>query len=118
MDVGSAFPADAQSFEAMEPGEGALDDPSIDAQAAAVGGAASGDGRDDPAGPDLISLDVVVVAAVGEDGLGLAAWPASSSPDGRDGVEQGHELGDIVAVATGEDDRERCAVSVSDQVML
>lgn len=55
----------------MEPGEGALDHPSVGAQAAAVGCAASGDDGQDPAGPELVAVDVVVVAAVGEDRLGV-----------------------------------------------
>lgn len=118
MDVGAPFPSDAESFEAVEPGERALNDPSVDTQAAAVGCATSSDGGDDPAGPDLVTVDVVVVAAVGEEGLWFASWPAGPAPDGRDGVEEGQKLGDVVAVAAGEDDRERCAVSVGDQVML
>ncbi|GGU85070.1 hypothetical protein GCM10010275_20470 [Streptomyces litmocidini] len=102
----------------MEPGEGALDHPPVNAQAAAVGCAASGDDGQDPAGPDLVAVDVVVVAAVGEDRLGLSAGPSRPAADRWDGVEQGQELGDAVAVAAGEDDRERGAVAVGDQVVL
>jgi hypothetical protein len=64
VDVGSAFPVDAESFEAVEPGEGSLDDPAVGAEAGAVPGAASCDGRHDVAGADLVPVDVV--AAVGE----------------------------------------------------
>ncbi|KOV97454.1 hypothetical protein ADL02_07385 [Streptomyces sp. NRRL WC-3723] len=66
MAVGSAFPADAEAAEAVEPGEGPLDHPTVGAQAGAVPGAAAGDGGDDAAGTDLVAVDVVVVAAVGE----------------------------------------------------
>lgn len=118
VDVSPSFPADAEAFEAVEPSEGALDHPPVDAQTAAVGGAASGDDGEDPAGPDLGAVDVVVVAAVGEYRIGLAARPSRPASDWWDGVEQGHELGDIVAVAAGENDRERGAVTVGDQVML
>lgn len=41
---------DAGVFEAVGPGEGALDYPPADAQAAAVRGAVSGDDGEDPAG--------------------------------------------------------------------
>ncbi|SEE31245.1 hypothetical protein SAMN04490357_7632 [Streptomyces misionensis] len=112
VDVGSAFPADAKSFETVEPCEGALDHPPIGAQAAAMGCAAPGSDGEDPTGPDLVATDVVVVAAVGEDRLRLAARPPGPASDGRDGIKQGHELGDVVAVVAGEDDRERGAVSV------
>lgn len=62
MDVGSAFPAHAHSFEAVEPGEGSLDDPTV----GAVPGAAACDDRHDTSGADLVAVDVVVAAAVGE----------------------------------------------------
>jgi hypothetical protein len=44
--------------------------------------------------------------------------PAGPAPDGWNGINQGHELSDVVAVAAGEDDCERCAVPVGDQVVL
>ncbi len=118
VDVGPSFPADAESFEAVEPGEGALDHPPVDAQAAAVGCAASGDDGQDPASLDLVAVDVVVVASVGEDRLGLSAGSSQSAADRRDSGEQRHELGDVIAVAASEDDRERGAAAVGDQVML
>lgn len=112
VDVGPSFPADAESFQAVEPGEGVLDHPSVYAQAAAVGCAASGEDGPDPAGPDLVAVDVVVVASVGKDRPGLSAGPPRSAADRRDGVEQRFELSDVVAVAAGEDGRERGAVAV------
>lgn len=48
-DVGSAFPADAEAFEAVEPGEAAFDDPAVFAQSGAMEGTAAGDCRDDAA---------------------------------------------------------------------
>ena len=96
----------------------ALDDPAIGAQSGAVPGATAGNGRHDAAGADLVAVDVVVVAAVGEQRVRLAARAASPATHGRDGVEQGQELGDVVAVAAGQDDRERSAVPVGDEVVL
>lgn len=118
VDVGSAFSAGAESSEIVEPGEGTLDHPSIGVQAAAVGCAGAGDDGNDLASPSLVAVDVVVVTAVGEDQLRLAARPPGPASDWWDGIEQGHELGDVVAVAAGEDDRERGAVAVGDQVVL
>lgn len=57
VDVGSAFPANAESSETVEPGEGTLDHLSVGAQAAAIGCAAAGDDGDDPTGPDLVPVD-------------------------------------------------------------
>jgi hypothetical protein len=47
-----------------------------------------------------------------------AAGPAASSADRRHGVDQRDELGDVVAVAAGEADRQRDAAGVADQVVL
>jgi hypothetical protein len=53
VDVGSAFPADAEAFEAVESGEHMFDDARVGSQGGAVPGSASGDGRDDAAGAGL-----------------------------------------------------------------
>jgi hypothetical protein len=50
---------------------------------------------------------VVVIASVGEEPVGLLAWPADLSGD-RPAVEvfdQRQQLGDVVAVPAGEADR-------------
>ncbi len=118
VDVGSPFPAGAEPAEAVEPGDGALDHPPVGAQAGAMHGSASGDGGDDAAGADLVAVDVVVVAAVGEQRVGSASRVSDAAAHGRDGVEQGQELGDVVAVAAGQQDSERSAVTVGDHVVL
>jgi hypothetical protein len=70
----------------VEPGEGALDDPAVGAQAGAVPCSAAGDGRHDAAGADLVAVDVVVVAPICEQrvrfpaGVSVRAgreWPGS-----------------------------------------
>lgn len=118
VDAGSAFPADAESSEAVEPGKGPLHHPPVYAKPAAMAGASASDGRDDAAGADLVAVDVVVVAAIGEQRVRPAPWVADLAADGRDGVQQRDELGDVVAVAAGENDGERGAVAVGDQVVL
>jgi hypothetical protein len=50
---------------------------------------------------------VVVVAAVGDQNGGLASRLARSPAHGRDGLDQREKLGDVVAVAAGEDGRQR-----------
>lgn len=91
MNVGSAFPADAEALEAPEPGEGAFHDSAVGAQSGAVEGAAAGDGKHDPALADLVAVDVVVAPAVGEEGAGLASWVTDPASDRRDGVDQATE---------------------------
>ncbi len=50
MEVGAALVTDAQPLEGVQPGEAALDDPALSAQAGAVGDAAAGDPWGDTAG--------------------------------------------------------------------
>lgn len=118
MEVGSYLVADAESFELVEPGEGALYDPPGLAEAGTVRGAAAGDLGCDPASPDETAVFVVVVAAVGEQSPGPVAWPAAQAADAGYGVQQRHELGDVVAVSAGQRDGERGSVPVDDQVVL
>ncbi len=66
MDVGSPFPSDPQASEAVQPRETPFYNPAVGAQARTVPGAAAGDRGHDAAGADLVAVDVVVVAAVGE----------------------------------------------------
>jgi hypothetical protein len=60
----------------------------------------------------------VVVAAVGDQGGGAPARAAHLAPDGRHGVHERQELGDVVAVAAGQADGERDAARVGEEVVL
>jgi hypothetical protein len=118
VDVGSAFPTDPQAPEAMQPRKASFDHPAVRAQSGAMACSAAGNGRHDAAVADLVAVDVVAVAAIGEQRVGFAARSSDTAADGGDRVEQGQQLGDVVAVAAGQQDRERGAVSVGDQVVL
>jgi len=60
----------------------------------------------------------VVVATVGEELPRLPPGPAAESADRWNGVHQGQQLGDVVAVAAGKGDLQRDAVRLDDQVVL
>jgi hypothetical protein len=49
----------------------------------------------------------MVVAAVGDHALGPSPWSADAAAHRRHLIEQREQLGDVVAVATGERPRER-----------
>jgi hypothetical protein len=66
--------------------EAAFDDPALSAEPGAVSDAAPGDHGFDAACPQKPAVLVVVVAAVGEDDVGLAARPADLAGN-RSGVE-------------------------------
>jgi hypothetical protein len=117
VDVG-AFISGAQPLEGAQPSEAALDDPAVPAVAGAVGDAAAGDPRSDPALLELAAVDVMVVAAIGEQLPRSAAGAAAPAADRRDGIDQREELSDVVAVAAGQADRERDPTCVADQVVL
>lgn len=75
-------------------------------------------GGPDAALPQEPSVLVVVVAAVGEEHVRPSARPADDSGHCRDLVQQGQQLGDVVAVAAGQRRRERDPLAVGDDVVL
>jgi hypothetical protein len=118
VDLGAVVVSDEQPFEVVEPGEGALDDPAGAAEPGAVFGLAAGDLGLDSSLSELATVLVVVVAAVGGDALGSAARAADASCDWRDAVEEGDQLGDVVAVAAGECPGEWESARVDQEVVL
>src|SRR6266542_5951507 len=102
----------------MEPGEGALDDPAVAAEAGAVLGLAAGDLRDDAALAVLAAVAVVVVTAVGADTLGSLPGPTDLAAHRRDTIDERDQLGDVVAVAAGERPGERDPLPLDQEVVL
>jgi hypothetical protein len=107
VDLGAPVVTDEQPFELVEPGEGALDDPAVTAEAGAVSGLAAGDLGCDPADSDEAAVLVVVVAAIGGHRVGPPAGASDLAAHGRDAIDERDQLGDVVAVAAGERPRER-----------
>jgi hypothetical protein len=93
VDVGAALVAGAEPLEGVQPGEAALGHPPLAAQAGAVGDAAAGAAQRDAACPQLLAVDVVAVAAVGEQLPRSPAGASASAPDRWNGVDQWDELG-------------------------
>ena len=118
MDLVAAVVADEQSFELMQPGEGAFDDPAVAAEPGAVVGLAPCDLRGDPALTQFATAGVVVVAAVGADTVRSAAGPADLAADRWHPVDERDQLGAVVAVAAGERPGEREPGRVNEKVVL
>lgn len=118
VEFGASFPSDGESFEVVEQGEGLLEDVAECAHALDVRDAFAGDHRQDPALAKLFPVRVGVVALVADQRLGASAGPAGAAGDGRDAVDQGEGLGDVVDVGRGRDDLERGAASLADQVVF
>ena len=116
--VVAAFVADEEPLELVEVGEGAFDDPAVAAEAGAVFGLASRDHGFDAAGSQQPAVFVVVVAAVADHAVGPAAWSADEPCDRGHPVEQRDQLGDVVAVATGQCVGEGDPGRVDEEVVL
>ena len=102
MHFGPPFEADKQALEVVQVSEGPFDDPAHAPESGAVLGLAPGDQRPDPAFAQQAAVLVVVVAAVGDDAFRSAAGATAHTGDGRHRLEQGDQLGDVVAVAAGD----------------
>ena len=107
-------PARAQTSGTVQPRKTSLHAPAVGAQAGAVTGATEGN----VGGADLVAVDVMVVAPVGEQRVRFAAGPANPAADRWDRVEQRKQLRDVVVVASGEDGCKRGAVPVGDPVVF
>lgn len=105
-----ALVADPQTAQVVKPGEGALDDPALFAQAGAVSGAAPGYHGLHAPFSKFPAVLVMVIATVGEHPLGPSSWTPWLAGDRADAVDEGQELGHIVAIAAGQADREGDAV--------
>jgi hypothetical protein len=118
VDVVADLPADAQSAEPVQQCKALLHHPAVHAQSGTVLDAAPRDDRSYPQGPHLLAVLVVVVAAVGVERDRSLSGPSASAAYGRDGLNQGDELGDVVAVSAGQRYRQRDAVPFGDQMVL
>lgn len=118
--VGVAFVARPEAAEVVQVGEGALDDPALAAEPGAVRDAAFGDDGFDASCPEQAAVLGVVIAAVGQHDVGLdpRAPDLAGDRSRRQPVQQRDQLGDVVAVAAGQGDRERDAAGIDDQVVL
>ena len=79
---------------------------------------AAGDHGSDPGRPDLPAVFVMVIATVGVGLVRPLAGPSAAAAHGRDGLDEGHELGDVVAVTASQGDSQRDAVRFGDQMVL
>jgi hypothetical protein len=115
VDLGATVVADEQPFEVVQPGEGAFDDPAVEAEAARFAAARP------PVGllhrRNFTPVLFTVVAAVGSDAVG-ARRGRPTLPRTGGMLDKRDELGDVVAVAAGERPGERDPCCVYEQVML
>lgn len=102
----------------MQPGVRALNDLAGYAQTDAVRLASLRDHGSVSALPEESAVLVVVVAAVGAEGIRPTAWSSDAARDDRDLVQEWQKLRDVVAVSAGQRHRERDDLAVGDDVGL
>ena len=120
MHVGVALVADPEPTEVVQVSEASLDDPALTAQARAMAGSSSGDHGSDPESPQQPTVLIEVIATVGENTIWFLARPTALASH-RASVEvfdQRQQLGDVVAVAAGQGDRERDTRRVDQEMVL
>ena len=113
-----SFVADVQTVELMQPGESALDDPAHAAEARAVLGLSTSDQRFDARRSQLTAVEVMVVAAIGDQLLRPPLRPAGLAPHGRDRLQEQEKLGAVVAIRAGDRPGQRDPAAVGQQVVL
>jgi hypothetical protein len=98
MDICSTFITDPQAAVLAEPGDGALHDPAIDAQATAVRRPTPGQAGDNPPLTQRTPMGLRVIASVPQNRGGTPAGPSHFARDGRDRIDQGQQSRDVVTV--------------------
>ena len=118
MDVGPAFVADGEASEAVQPGDRALDDPSADAEAAAVRCPPARQDRRDAARPEAVAMGLGIVAAVALERTWLATRTSSPTAHRRQCIDHRIEVGDVIDVGGRYLRDERDAAGIGDEVVL
>ena len=118
MDIGTSLVSDDEASAAVEPGEGALDDPAVSAQPVLALDPTSGDAGRDVARATGAAAAGEVARLIGVQFVGSAPRPTAAAADRRDGIQQCLEGHAVVDVGAGQDDGERNAAAVGDEVAL
>ncbi len=118
VDVEASFVADCEAAEAVQPGEGPLDNPAMTSKLLAGFDAASCDAGLDAsllAGP---AASAEVVGLVGMEPGRSSSGPASFAVNRRDGIQQFIEGFAVVDIGSGQQEGERGALPVCDDMAL
>jgi hypothetical protein len=118
VNAGQSFIADSEATKPMQPCDGSFHDPTRLAQTAAMLGSAPRDLRLDALRLQGCPMRVGIVGTVALDELGFAFGMARFACDRGNSLNQGKQLGDIVAIGLGQNDRERNALRVGEEVVF
>ena len=116
--VRPALVTHAQTSELMQPGDGALDHPASFSQPTAMFGVATGKQSVNAAISQSIPMRLGIVAAIALYEVGFATRTSALAGDGRNSIHQRQQLRDVVAVSFGENDTQRNALRIAEEVVL
>src|ERR1700677_278789 len=113
-----AFVADFQAAERVKPGNRTLNLPARFAQSTAMGGADFRKYWCNAACAQSLPMRLGTVAPISLNNFRLVQGSASLASYLRNGLDQRVELSNVVAIRPGQDDRERDALRIDDEVVL
>lgn len=105
-------------MEIMEPGMSTLDYPSILSEAAAVLGASLRENRFNTPLAQFLAVCFGVVPAIGIDGLRFLQRTTANAPDSWNRINKRQQLCDVMAIGSGQNDRERHSICVGRDMVL
>lgn len=118
MHMGISFIANFQASKGMKPGNRAFYDPTRFAQSAAMRRADSGEQGRDTTFAQALTVRLGTVAPVALHDMRFVQGTTRLAANMRNRGDQRIKLGDVVAVRAGQDDRERDALRVDDEVVF
>ena len=118
MDLGKSLVADSKTMEIMEPSMSTFDYPSIFSKATAMLSAALRKNGFDTPIAQFLSVYFGVVSAIGIDDLRLLQRASADTTDGWNRINERQQLCDVMAISTGQDDRERHPICIGSDMVL
>jgi hypothetical protein len=118
MNVCTPLIAHSQPTPLRQPRQGPLHDPSGDTQAAAMLCATFGQHGGDPSRSQLLPMGLRIIAAVPLHTARPTSGAPTLPPHGRDGFQQGQQLGHIVPMRPGHQGRQGNPLTIGEHMML
>jgi hypothetical protein len=118
VDVGTSFITNSKSSELVQPRKSSFDDPSVNAQAAAILRVASCKDRLNASLVQFIPFKLGIICPISLNSVRSFSWSANLSAHGGYRVNQRHQLGHIVSIGSRKNACERDALRVRNHMVL
>ena len=118
MHVGASLVANQEAPKAVQPRECPFDDPSRDAEAAAMRRAAPGEDGDDALRAEPLPMALRIVAPIALQDIGPPLRPATSAPDLGQSADQRVELRNVIDVRRAHLGHEGDTAGINDDVVF